>query len=288
MKMHASCVARHSGLWAVDARWFSQTWACIKAGAIRAMEPDEAERRSSVPVHVTEDGIAVVSINGPMLKGASKFGNANSVEARSVVRAAAGDTNVRAMLLKIDSPGGTVAGTDDLATDVAAANKVKPVYAQIEDLGASAAYWVASQAGSVFAGPTSEVGSIGVYAVVEDSSKAAEMDGIKVHVVSSGGMKGAFADGTPITDDQLAYLQQQVDRSNGFFVDAIRRGRGMSESKAAKVTTGETWYAQEAFDLGLIDGVQRLDETLTMIRKDLKGRDAAARAKRQVAVMRTR
>ena len=285
--MNPTCLARHSGLWCIEPRWFNTTWAAIRAGNIRMLDVAEAEQ-ASVPATLTEDGIGFISINGPMMKGASKFGNVDTTQARRAVRAMAGDTNVKAIVLQIDSPGGSLAGLDDLANDVSLAAKTKPVYSQIEDLGASAAYWLASQTEAVYANPTAQIGSIGVYTVVEDSSKAADMEGIKVHVVSSGGMKGALADGTEITTEQLDYLQKSVDRANGFFLDAVKRGRGMSDSKVAKVNTGEMWYAEEAVSLGLIDGVQRMDETVGMIRKELKARASADRAKRQVAVAKAR
>jgi len=282
------CVARHSGLWAVEPRWFQTQWAAIRTGTMVAMDVEDAEERSSVPTAMTEDGIALIAVNGPLMKGASKFGNVDTNQVRAAVRGATANTNVRAIVIQADSPGGSIAGIDNLANDVANAAKAKPTYVQVDDLAASAMYWVASQATGIFANPTDEIGSIGVYTVVEDSSKAAEAAGIKVHVVSTGGMKGAFADGVEVTEEQLAFLKSNVDEANRFFLQAIRKGRGMSESKVAAVATGEWWYAEAAKSLGLIDGVQRMDDTLAMIRKEMRLQASAARAKRQVAIARAR
>ena len=88
-------------------------------------------------------------------------------------------------MLHVDSPGGHVAGVQALADTIFQARKLKPLHAHIEDLGASAAYWLASQANTVTANSTAEVGSIGTMAVVHDSSGAAAKAGIKVYVVSS-------------------------------------------------------------------------------------------------------
>jgi ClpP class serine protease len=99
---------------------------------------------------------------------------------------------------------GSYPGRTNWQADVREANKKKPVTAYIEDLGASAAYWVASQAGKIYSNEPGFVGSIGTYLVVEDWSGAAEGAwASKVHVVKAGEFKGAGYPGTPVTDAQL-------------------------------------------------------------------------------------
>lgn len=281
------CIARHTGLWLADTRWLMPTWAAIRAGGYRMFDTEEAELRS-LPVVTTEDGIGIIGINGPVMKGASKFGNTDTLEVRHAVRSMAADSNIRGMVLAIDSPGGTFAGTDDLYHDVTNAARAKPVYAQFQGLGASAAYYLAAGSTAMFAGPADEVGSIGMYAVVEDSSKAAEMDGIKVYVVSTGGVKGAFVDGAPVTEPQLAMLQENVNQANGFFQAAVKRGRGLTDKRLEAVSDGRTWFGAEAQSLGLIDGVQRLEDTIAQVRSDLKAKSRIAQNQRRVAIAKAR
>src|SRR5690606_31819803 len=128
---------------------------------------------------------------GAMTKQGSSFGGASTVRTRRAIRSAAADKSVSAIMLLIDSPGGSVSGTSDLADDVANAKKKKPVYAYIEDTCCSAAYWVASQCSAIYANPTAIVGSIGTYMVVADYSRMAENAGVKVHCISTGKYKGA-------------------------------------------------------------------------------------------------
>lgn len=146
-----------------------------------------------------ESGVAVLSLSGPMTKRPQSFSDgASTVRMRRQVRQATADPDVTAIALVIDSPGGQVAGTKELADDVAAARARKPVVAYIEDLGASAAYWVAAQADAIYANETAFVGSIGTYCVVQDLSRMAANVGIEVHVLSTGPFKGAGYPGTAV------------------------------------------------------------------------------------------
>ncbi|HYH69212.1 MAG TPA: S49 family peptidase [Urbifossiella sp.] len=207
--------------------------------------------------------VAVVPVVGTLMKGQSSLGGSSTVALRQEIRALAADPAVSAIVLAIDSPGGTVAGTAALAADIKAARRAKPVVAQIEDLGASAAYWLASQATAVFANEkTALVGSIGTLQTVTDSSAAAERDGVKVYRFATGPLKGAGTAGTAVTEEMQRYFQGMVEAAQVSFDAAVASGRSLSESRLAKVKTGGVFLATEAQALGLIDGIQSLDRTV--------------------------
>jgi ClpP class serine protease len=170
----------------------------------------------------------VIEARGLLMKQQSWMGGTATLQLRRDIRAAAADPNVSAILLAIDSPGGTAAGTADLAADVRAAARQKPVWAQIEDLGASAAYWLASQADQVFANTARRpmVGSIGTYQTVYDLSAAAEQEGVKVFHFATGPLKGAGMPGTPVTEEQQADFQGRVDAVQDSFDAAVRAAAG--------------------------------------------------------------
>lgn len=215
---------------------------------------------------LTGDGVAIIELNGPLMKYTSSLsGGTSTVYARRQIRNAARDQDVAAIALLIDSPGGTVAGTRDLAEEVKNAGRQKPVAAYIEDLGASAAYWIASQAGRVYANPTALVGSIGTYAVIYDFSAQATLIGVKVHVLRAGQFKGAGTPGTEITADQLAHWQQIVDELNGHFVQGVAAGRKLAIDRTVELADGRVHIAADAEELRLIDGVQSFEETLTQL-----------------------
>lgn len=216
--------------------------------------------------------VAQINMTGPLMKYASSTsGGTSTVAVRSQVRAAARDEAVGAILLRIDSPGGTVAGTADLAADIAEARKSKPVYAYIEDLGASAAYWLASQADKIFAGPTAIVGSIGTYAVIYDQSARAAMAGVKVHVIKAGEFKGAGEGGTPVSTEQLARWQERVNQLNEHFIRGVAEGRRMPISRVRDLADGDVRVGEGALSAGLIDGVASFDATLAMLQSKAQG-----------------
>jgi signal peptide peptidase SppA len=207
--------------------------------------------------------IAVVKAAGTLMKSQSSMGGTSTVQLRKDIRQAAADPNVSGILLAIDSPGGTVAGTWELANDVGRARQAKPVYAWVDDLAASAAYWAASQSSAVYAGnPTAKVGSIGTFQAVYDTSDAATKEGVKVHLISTGPLKGLGVPGTAVTDDHLTHLQTLVNEAQTHFDAAVRKGRGMTATQLAAVRSGGVFPAAEAADLKLIDGIKSFDKTV--------------------------
>jgi signal peptide peptidase SppA len=223
-----------------------------------------------------QEGVAVIALHGMLMKQQSSASDSTStVQARRLVRAARTNPDVQAALLHIDSPGGTVSGLQPLVEDVAALAAAKPTIAQIENLGASAAYRVASQANKVIAGRDSLVGSIGTYGVVQDMSAAATLKGIKVHVIKAGAMKGAGVPGTEVTADQLADQQRIVNDLNDSFVRDVSTGRGLSQARARELADGRVHIAAKAQELGLIDGVQSLDATWSKLVAFTKRRKSA-------------
>jgi len=229
---------------------------------------------------MTPDGIAMVSIDGQMQKGDSKYGGTNSVILRRSIRQAVADGDVRGIKMMVDSPGGTVAGTAELAADVARANAIKPVHAHLEDLGASAAYWVASQARVVTATPTTEIGSIGVLAVVEDFSKMYDMKGVKVHVISTGAYKGAGIEGAPVNEEQLAYWKDLVQTVHQHFLEAVSSGRRKSLSAVEAWADGRVFMSDRAAQMGMIDRVESIDGAMEILRAEIAREDVPGNLER--------
>jgi signal peptide peptidase SppA len=221
----------------------------------------EAMQRIEDSFATSQEGIGVINIDGPMMKHASSFSSScSTVEVRRILNQFANDGNIKGIVLRIDSPGGTVAGTKELADAIVEAKAKKPVWAFCNDLTASAAYWIASQCDRIEANSTSLVGSIGTYCVVADSSKAADEAGVKIHVVRAGEFKGMGTPGTEVTDAHLAELLVQVKGLNMFFLDAVSTGRGMAMDQVSTLADGRVHLASEAKTLGLIDDVSAFED----------------------------
>lgn len=255
------------GLWAIREEEFRAGHALLMGLDIhlhlQGPDPQKARERADDYGQLTvQDSVAVIPFHGVLMKHASSAQDSTStVLARRLVREARSNPDVRAAFLHIDSPGGTVAGLQPLVADVAALAAAKPTIAQIENLGASAAYRVASQASKIVASPDSLVGSIGTYGVIQDLSAAATLKGIKVHVVKAGAMKGAGVAGTEVTPEILADEQRIVNELNDSFLRDVSTGRGLSMKATRELADGRVHIAAQAQALGLIDGVQATDAT---------------------------
>ena len=270
-------LSEYAGPWAMEPNAFRMAWDTFKntdlvthmrADSEKSKDLPESRRTSQVQNVPLRNGksVSVISMFGTLMKQRSSMGGTSTIDLRREIRQAANDPEVGAILLAIESPGGTVSGTDDLAREVKSARVRKPVWAYVEDLCASAAYWVASQAGLVYANShTALVGSIGTFMQIFDLSAAFARDGVKAIVFATGPLKGAGAPGTEVTEQQQKYFQSLIEGSQREFDRAVRAGRGLSESELKAVRTGGVFQAQEAMSNRLIDGIQSLERTIQMI-----------------------
>jgi len=279
------CFARHSGLWLCEPREAMTYYDAVVKNGWRSIKAEvQAEGPASdAGVNVTQGGTAIIPITGMMMKGTSKmFDGTSTLKTRRQISAAMADDSVSSILMFIDSPGGHVDGTDELAADIRAADLTKPVFSFIEDMGASAALWVASQSSKVFTNRMAAVGSIGVFAVVTDASEAMEQAGIKVHVISTGDFKGG-AFGAEVSEAQIGEVQKMVDAINVEFKGAVKKGRSMTAKAVDAIADGRMFTAPEAQALGLTDGVSTIEKVLGAMDKEVRARGRARRARATAA-----
>lgn len=219
--------------------------------------------------------IEMLVVSGPLTKYGSSLSPAPSLlDLRRTLRDLGEDKSVDGIMLVIDSPGGGVPGVDDAAQDVAAVAKRKPLFAYAEDLLASASYWLISGASRIVANRSARVGSLGTFAVVRDLSRMAEREGVRVHVISTGGVKGAGVPGTEITEEQLAEARREVEAVNDLFVESVAAGRGLSVEATRELFDGRVHIAAEARRLKLIDEVSTLAEAVQDLRRRVSGPEA--------------
>ncbi len=265
------------GAWAMHEPHFHATRQQLESMSIslhlsNGSNREEALSRVEEQRVTVQEGIAIVNVEGTLMKHASSFSESSStVVLRQTLRSLSNDPNVKGIALRIDSPGGTVAGTNELASEINKVRQSKPVWAYCNDLTASAAYWIASQCDHIEANETSLVGSIGTYCVVMDSSAAAAKAGFVVHVVRAGEFKGSGTPGTEITAEQLDQINAQVIGLNAFFLKAVEKGRSMSTEKVKELADGRVHIANEAQSLGLIDGVATFEDFFDRFASQLHG-----------------
>ena len=218
---------------------------------------EEPEARGELKL---EDGVAVIPVRGPMSRRMSLFsilfGGTSYTYLQDAFRSALSDPNVEAILLNIDSPGGTVDGLDNVTDMVFSARGQKPIVALAGGQMTSAAYHLGSAAHRVIVEKTADVGSIGVITVHYDWSKEDEMAGLKRTVMSAGRYKALGNDAEPLSDLAKEMFQERLDYFYSLFVDTVARNRETdAETVLADMADGRIFVGQKALSAGLADEI---------------------------------
>ena len=221
--------------------------------------------RSDRPQAQGPSGVAVIPIHGSLVRRTSGLeadsGLTSYQSVQQMLELARDDASVDAILLDIDSPGGESSGVFDLADKIRTIGLQKPVWAVANDMAFSAAYALASAAQKVFVSRTGGVGSIGVIAMHVDQSVKDAQDGLHYTAVYAGSRKNDLSPHGPMTTEAQRFLQGEVDRVYGLFVDTVARHRGLS-SHAVRDTEAGLFFGKDAVRAGLADAVGTLDDAL--------------------------
>lgn len=170
-------------------------------------------------------------------------------------------TNAAAVVLHIDSPGGSPVQSQRVYQEIMRLREEgdKPIIAVIEDVGASGAYYMAAAADEIIAAPASLVGSIGVIFASFGFEEAIDNLGIERRIFVSGENKGFLDPFSPVRPEEREFWQTVMDTTHGQFIEAVRLGRGDRLVEDERLFSGLIWSGQQAYELGLIDGIGSLD-----------------------------
>jgi protease-4 len=188
---------------------------------------------------------------------------------REELEKAAKDERVRAVVLRINSPGGTVTASDILYHEVTRfkARRKVPVVASILDVGASGGYYVALAADQIVVHPTTVTGSIGVLMLTVNSSGLLEKIGVSASYITSGPRKDMGSPFRALTPEERAIFQEVIDRLYGRFVALIVRERRLDEARVRQFADGRIYTATEALSLGLVDRIGYLEDAIALARE---------------------
>lgn len=188
---------------------------------------------------------------------------------REELQKAAEDDRVRAVVLRINSPGGTVTASDIVYHEISRfkARRKVPVVASILDVGASGGYYVALAADRIVAHPTTITGSIGVLMLNVNSGGLLEKIGVSANYVKSGAHKDMGSPFRGLTPDERAIFQEIIDRLYARFVELIARERRLEEARVRTIADGRVYTASEALALGLVDRIGYLEDAIALARE---------------------
>lgn len=218
------------------------------------------------------DGVAVLPVQGMLAPRMDMFmqysGGTSTQELIAWIEDAATNQKVNSILLDIDSPGGDAHGNQEVADLLRQVREDMPVKAVISNLGASAAYYIGSAAGELIASPSAEVGSIGVYYVHREDTKANEADGYTYNVFRAGDDKNVANQHEVLTGHARQVTQQRMDALYRQFVQSVADGRKVStEVVLADFGGGRVMLADQALAAGMVDRVATLQQVFQEMRR---------------------
>ena len=229
-----------------------------------APAPGEKERSSS-------DRIALIYANGDIISGEGNDESIGSERISRAIRKARRDKKVKAIVLRVNSPGGSALASDVIWREMVLAKKSKPVIVSMGDVAASGGYYIACAADSIFAQPNTITGSIGVFGIIPNMQNFFKN---KLGITFDGVKTGKFADlGTvtrPMTESEKMIFQQEVNRVYSTFTQKVADGRKKSPAYIDSIGQGRVWSGTEALQNGLVDRLGNIDDAIASAARKAK------------------
>ena len=229
----------------------------INLSALAAQQTDDIEVKDGVVQVIYAEGEITQANISPFAAGASTIGAGLGDK----LREAAEDDDVKAVVLRMNSPGGDAFLSEQLWHAVKQLRSKKPVVVSMGDYAASGGYYISSAANRIVAQPNTLTGSIGIFGLFPNFSELVQKVGVNVEVVKT----NDFADLTismpykPLTNEQRALIQRHVERGYDIFLSRVAEGRHMTKAQVDSVGQGRVWLGRKAQTLGLVDKLGGLD-----------------------------
>lgn len=219
-------------------------------------EPADAAPAAEVEVEVLDDPryIALVHVQGEIVDGEGLPGQAGGLRIRDLIEQATRDDNVAALILRVDSPGGSVAASEDIRRALNAFKASgRPVVASMGSVAASGGYWVSMDANRIVAAPSTITGSIGVFGLVPNLAGTFDKLGVHPDGVGTTVWAGALNPARPLSEPAQQALTLVVRHDYRLFIESVAEARGMTPDAVEAVASGQVWSGVQAVELGLVD-----------------------------------
>jgi len=257
--------------WAMEANYLKQFLENVQVKSYSDVEAKAINKSTSViKPYKNQNGIAEISINGPLMKRVPwvlsfLFGIQSMEIIGNVFNAALNDKDIDAIFLDIDSPGGSVDGTQALADIVYNGRGKKPILAFANGTMASAAYWIGSGADTiVLADSTSRIGSIGTVGVHFQYAEQAKQKGIQIHVFHSGQYKRIGNVFEKLTKKDIEYIDGQFEYLHNIFISGVEKNIGRTLSSDAR--EARIYIGKQAVDAGLAHGIMNKNKAMRKLK----------------------
>lgn len=209
----------------------------------------------------SKNNIAVLYATGEIVDGAST--GINYQKLVPIITQLADDDNIKGLVLRVNSPGGSAFGSDQIgeALDYFQSKK-KPLAVSMGDYAASGGYWISCGADRIFADPLTITGSIGIFGLIPNVKGLADKVGVNLQSVATNPDADFPTMYTPMNERQLAIMQKYVNSGYDRFIKRVAKGRKMSEAKVRLIAEGRVWNAMKAKEIGLVDELGSLNNAI--------------------------
>lgn len=218
----------------------------------------------------TKKQIAVVYAEGNIVSGQGGVGDVGGDRLAKQLRQLRQDDDVKAVVLRVNSPGGSVTASEVIQREVVLTRKAKPLVVSMGSVAASGGYWISTYSDRIFAEPNTITGSIGVFGLQPNFQAIANANGITWDVVKTGRYADSQTNTRPKTPQELAILQKSVDQIYDEFLTKVADSRKLPKARVAEIAQGRVWSGLKAKQIGLVDELGGLEAAI---------QDAAKRAK---------
>lgn len=210
----------------------------------------------------SKNQIAIVYAEGSIVNGQGTTDQVGGDRLARQLRELRLDDDVKAVVLRVNSPGGSATASEIIQREAILTNKAKPVIVSMGNVAASGGYWISTYASRIFAEPTTITGSIGVFGTVLNVQRVANQNGITWDVVKTGRFADAQTVSRPKTPQELAIIQSSVDRIYDQFINKVADSRKLKRSKVSEIAQGRVWSGVQAKSLGLVDELGGLEDAI--------------------------
>jgi protease-4 len=221
----------------------------------------------------SEDNIAVIVAAGEIMNGKQPPGTIGGDSTAELLRQARLDDSVRAVVLRVDSPGGSAFASEVILDEIERLREDdKPVVASMSSVAASGGYWISMAADRIVASDVTITGSIGIYGMLPTFQRSLGALGIHTDGVGTSIWSGQFRIDREMSDEAKAVFQLVVNRGYDDFISKVAKYRGLEKSVVDTIAQGQVWTGAEALDRGLVDSIGGLDDAV-LIAAELAGLD---------------
>ncbi|HCF25822.1 MAG TPA: signal peptide peptidase SppA [Cyanobacteria bacterium UBA11049] len=218
----------------------------------------------------SKNNIAVVYADGEIVNGQGSAGQVGGDRFAKIFRRIRQDDDIKAVVLRVNSPGGSATASEVIQREVRLTGQVKPVIVSMGDVAASGGYWIVTDANRIFAEPNTITGSIGVFGQLPNIQKLANNNGITWDVVKTGKYADTQTVSRPKSPQELAIVQRAVNRIYDLFLNKVSQGRKLPQQTVAQIAQGRVWSGVTAKQIGLVDEIGGLDAAIEYAAKQAK------------------